>query len=343
MKDFTAHQLRFVAEVTQPLVMPDFPGSALRGALFRALIAQFCANQPVLEHGGCPVCPLLSACPVAYLAATLDPQSDRGENVPRPFTIEPPLQVDETPARPTADRPTPTVFDTGACFEFGLTMFARALQLFPYVVLAVQRMGQTGLGIKTRANGGQRGRFAVRQIAAANPATGERQVVLQRGSRLVTMPDVPITHAHLAALPAPPPGATVRVTFLTPTRLKSDGDWLTTVPPFRVLLHRHLDRLAALADTYAATPLDPDLRYALVGRAGDVTTVADATRWVHLEGYSSRQGQRTSTSGLLGHVDYRADNWAPFWPWLKWAEITHLGKNIVKGHGSVRVTPLPAA
>ena len=337
MHAFTAHRLRFVAEVTRPIVVQDFPGSALRGALFRTLIEGFCANRPALDYGGCPVCPLFASCPVAYLAATLDPESDRGENVPRPFTIEPPLPRSDARAGANGAPPS-VVFDAGARFEFGLTMFAHALQLFPYVVIAVQHMGEGGLGMRTGANGWRRGQFAVREIWADNPMTGEGQAVLQRGSNLVTLPDVPITHAQLAELPAPLPGTPVSVRFLTPLRLKHGGQVIHDAPPFRALFQRLMERVSSLAQTFSDTPLDADLRYQLVGLSDSVRTVESRTRWVHLEAYSGRQKGHTSISGIVGHVVYEADDWAPLWPWLKWGEITHVGKNAVKGEGMIRVT-----
>ncbi len=346
MHNFTAHRLMVGAEVGRPLVFQDFPGSALRGALFRALVGQFCANQPILDHGGCLACPLLPACPVAYLAATLNPDADRGENVPRPFTVEPPVMTtDHRP--PTTDHRPPTtpgtfVFEAGTPFAFGLTLYAEALPLFPYIVQAVRRMGEVGLGLKASANSWRRGTFTMREIWADNPISGERQPILQRGSGLVTMPDVPISHAHLAALPPPPPGARVRIAFLTPTRLKHQGQPLRAAPPFRALFQRLMERLASLAQTFSDTPVDPDLRYRLVGLSDAVRLVEDGTRWVHLEGYSGRQQGHTSISGIVGHAVYAADDWATLWPWLKWGEILHVGKNAVKGEGMLSVTPLAA-
>lgn len=88
---------------------------------------------------------------------------------------------------------------------------------------------------------------------------------------------------------------------------------------------------------FSATPLDPDLRYALVGLSDSARLMEARTRWVHMEAYSGRQGGHTSISGVVGRVVYAAEDWAPLWPWLKWAEITHVGKNAVKGEGMVEV------
>ena len=45
-------------------------------------------------------------------------------------------------------------------------MFARALSLFPYVVLSLDRMGRQGLGRPVAENRGRRGEFRVREVVA---------------------------------------------------------------------------------------------------------------------------------------------------------------------------------
>ncbi|MCW5850783.1 MAG: hypothetical protein KIT87_11975 [Anaerolineae bacterium] len=174
------------------------------------------------------------SCPVAYLVATLNPDADRGENVPRPVTIEPPLWLTEDGGRRTEDGEKEvnppsymkehewrggeqqthvrsevrvverwsSVLRPPSVFEFGLTMFARALSLFPYVVLSLERMGQQGLGQRVAANRGRRGAFWVREVVAENPVTGERQAVLTAGDNVVTLPDVPVTHEQVLTCPS---------------------------------------------------------------------------------------------------------------------------------------------
>ena len=134
---FTAHQLRFECEALEPMELYEWQGSGLRGALYRALWGNFCMNRDATE---CAACPLVQTCPVAFLVATLEPNSERGVEVPRPYTLEPPP--------PGTRRQEP-----GQSFSFSLTMFARALNLFPYVILALERMGQSGAwGAPARAS-----------------------------------------------------------------------------------------------------------------------------------------------------------------------------------------------
>jgi len=83
MNNFTAHRLRFVAEVQSAIELNEHQGSAIRGALYHALRSRFCGNREAAE---CAACPLVATCPVATLVSTLKPGSVRGRDVPRPYT-----------------------------------------------------------------------------------------------------------------------------------------------------------------------------------------------------------------------------------------------------------------
>jgi hypothetical protein len=89
MDHFTAHRLLFECEVVTPLRLNERAGSAIRGAFFHALRNGFCAFARDRETQ-CARCALVAACPVAFLAGTLDDKSERGADVPRPYTIQPP-------------------------------------------------------------------------------------------------------------------------------------------------------------------------------------------------------------------------------------------------------------
>ncbi len=61
------------------------PGSALRGALYSALASQYCPDRQTVHLPGHQ-----SVCPVCRLLAAEDPTGERGRDLPRPLTIEPP-------------------------------------------------------------------------------------------------------------------------------------------------------------------------------------------------------------------------------------------------------------
>ncbi|MGC8947286.1 MAG: CRISPR system precrRNA processing endoribonuclease RAMP protein Cas6, partial [Anaerolineae bacterium] len=150
MFSFTAHRLRFITEVQTPVELNEHQGSAIRGALFHALRNRFCMNREVPE---CAACPLATSCPVAFLVSTLDPASDRGRDVPRPFTVQPPLPGSGHPLEQGSHLA--FRYEPGERLEFGLTLYAHALKLFPYVVLAVTELERGGLGRRVQQEDGR--------------------------------------------------------------------------------------------------------------------------------------------------------------------------------------------
>ena len=337
MDHFTAHRLVFECEVVTPLRLNEHTGSAIRGAFYHALWNQFCMNH---DAPACAACPLVATCPVAFLVSTLDDKSERGANVPRPYTIQPPLDGK-------------TDYAPGETLAFGLTMFARALNLFPYVVLAMQRLENGGLGKRVAANDGRRGTFRIRQVWAENPLTGERREVLRRGETMVQVPDVPITNQQISEeanqrrseeakkrmseSASQRIGERGRVTLelLTPTRLVDDGQLVKRMA-FRPFIQRLHGRLKQLSAEYSDTPLDFDLR-TVMAQAEAVRVARDETHWVELESYSTRLNRATPLGGLVGRVIFEGD-FQPFWEWLMWGQFTHVGKDAVKGNGMYRMS-----
>lgn len=335
MDHFTAHRLVFECEVVTPLRLNPHTGSAIRGAFYHALWNQFCMNH---DAPACAVCPLVVTCPVAFLVSTLDPKSDRGANVPRPYTVQPPLshlpQGEGSRAK--------TDYAPGETLTFGLTMYARALNLFPYVVLAIQRLERGGLGKHVAENDGRRGTFRVRRVWAENPLTGEQREVLRQGDNLVQVPDVPITNQQIsesanrrASEWANGQGQQVILELLTPMRLIDHGRLVKRMA-FRPFIQRLHGRLRQLSAEYSDTPLTFDLRQ-VMAQAEAVRVVHDETRWVELESYSTRLRRTTPLGGLMGRVTFEGDL-TPFLAWLTWGQFTHVGRDAVKGNGMYRIS-----
>ena len=339
MENFTAHQLHFTCEVQTPILLNEHQGSAIRGALFQALRNQFCFNK---EAKDCGDCALWATCPICFLVATRNPQSGRGADVPRPYVIESSL---EGKIR----------YQPGETLEFGLTLFAQALNLFPYVVLGSQALERGGLGKRVsesanqqigesanqrrgesgkRRRGGRRGTFAIREIAAVNSLSGERQPVLRRGDTMVSVPDLPITNEQVLALAAQLPRDRITLIFKTPTRI-IEGGKLEHAPAFRPLIQRLHRRLRDLTRQFTNTPWEFDFRQ-VMAQAEAVQVVDDQTRWVELDSYSWRRKASTPMGGFVGQVTFEGDL-APFLPWLVWGEIVHVGKDAVKGNGWYRI------
>jgi hypothetical protein len=321
MHTFTAHRLEITATVTSPIALNEHQGSALRGALFHALYDRFCVNKAARE---CAACPLVQSCPIATLMATWRPDGERGANVPRPYTIEPPLNPSHT-------------YRAGDTLRWGLTLFADALQLIPYIVLGVQALEEEGLGkaLPQPDRTWRRGRLVVDEIAEIHPWTGQRQLLYQRGARIVRTPTLAITAADVASRVATMPKDQFQLSFLTPARL-IDNQRLLHRPLFRPIFQRLLERLSSLSKHFSSTPLENARE--LLGTALDVRVVEDRTRWIELQSYSSRQRRSTPLGGFIGSATFAGDIKHAL-PLLVWGELTHVGKDAVKGNGWYTLHP----
>jgi hypothetical protein len=331
--EFTIHHLRFEVETLTPLMLPAHAGPSIRGALFGALQRHFCpapAAGASAEHK--------ALCPVCWLMATEKPQHRRGRDVPRPYTVEPPMPTAKENGRPQW-------FKAGERFTFGLTLFAQALNLFPYLVVAMPLMGQAGLGIPLEENapsssqqGRRRGQFVLRRIEAVNPLTGQVSPVMGEGQTTVQMPDAPVTAQDVAAasqamLEQMDAGGKVQIDFRTPTRIVEAGR-LAHRPWLGPVFRRLLERLDALRGEFADEP-PVSGREHLLALADEVRLTHDLTRWMEVKSGSRRLGRPTPVSGFAGTAVYQADpdTWQTLLPYLLWGQEMHVGKSATRGNG----------
>lgn len=134
-----------------------------------------------------------------------------------------------------------------------------------------------------------------------------------------------------AAVSAP---GRIRVEFLSPTELKNN-DRIADQPEFPILFGRIRDRISTLRALYGPGPLDIDFR-ALALRAAEVRMTDCALANIENQRRSSRTGQRHSIGGFTGSADYEGDL-AEFFPYLKAAGWTGVGRHTVWGNGEIRL------
>lgn len=319
MNDFTATHFRFEVEALTPLAFDDYTGSALRGALVTALQRNFCPlrDQADTAHQAvCPVCWLLS-------------HEAKPGDTRRPYAIEPLL----------GER---RYFVPGDRFQFGLTLFGQAANLFPYLVLAVPQMGNDGIGRKLEQieqGAWRRGRFVLRAIEEVNPLTRTRRTLMGEGQQMVQTPQNPVTGAQVQAATARSAqrlqanGGQLSLRFLTPTRIVQDGK-LMHQPDFRPLFQRLVERVNELQRTFGQAT-EPLPWQELLALADQVALAEDNTGWWDVQGRSSRLEREQQLGGFIGRATYSAppEVWPPLLPWLIWGMSTHVGKNAVKGSG----------
>jgi len=310
--DLTFSAFRFTLEALDPLHLPLYPGSALRGG-FGYLFKRTVCVQPQVSQ--CDGCLLSGTCAYAYIFETRPPPGSQvlrtHEAVPRPFVIQPPLERQPE-------------YAPGERLEFGLVLVGRAADYLPHFLVVFRELGEAGLGRG-------RGKYALRSVVGVHPLASQEAPVYDGETLLGT--GLTVTAAEVAAWAAGLPTDRLTVRFLTPARLKHGGDFAREAVDFHVLVRALLRRLSSLAYFHGGGQWETD--YAgWVERALAVRTEAMHLSWMEWERRSGRQARRIEMGGVVGSVTYAGDL-APFRPLLALGMLAHVGKGAVFGNGRV--------
>lgn len=313
MHHFSTMHFLFYCEALELIALDAQPGTALRGALYHALVDLFSPNEPI------PGVPLD---PVRALLATEDESNARGRDVPRAFSVEPPSSY--------------TQVGTGRRFSFGVSLFGTADALMPYLFRAVPQMGQQGIGKG-------RGRFKLLQISEFSPLNEAQKVLMHH--RRVVEPRLQITHRGVMEEVGMRRTEDATLRFVTPMRL-IEGGALVHEPKLGPLLRRLIERAQALVELYQPPthPLPARVvwkdEWQRIGSMGDRVDaegcVQDSTRWVNIESYSRARQRSTPIGGFVGQAQWRIQS-PDILAWLLWGQSLHVGKNAAKGDGYFRV------
>lgn len=312
---------RFRFRLQDPLRLPEYAGSLLRGQFGAALRKHAC----ITGAPRCPGCPLQGTCSYPRLFEAPAPAAhalQRFSQIPNPYVIEaPPWGC--------------TTLAAGQTLSFSLVLIGHALDNLARIAAALRHALAQGL---TRQR--SRGELVAIDWECAAPGTnGESdwQSLWRPGQTALA------DHSARLCLPVPPPDpARLSLVFETPLRLQQQGhpvriDALTA----RKLIADLLRRISLLFEFHAGQPgLVPDPR-ALVRHAESLEEER-ALHWQDWSRYSSRQRQAMTLGGALGHW-HLSGELAPLWPWLWLGQWLHVGKNASMGLGRYRLlaSPLP--
>lgn len=314
---------RLTLEAIEPLHLPPYKGSALRGGFGHVFKRMVCVRPwPCGER-----CEGGNDCPYGYIFETKPPADSqalrKNEHVPHPFIIEPPL-----------DRR--TEYQPGEPLIFHLTLIGQAQAYLNYFVITFQELGRVGLG-------SGRGRYRLARVEAAHPLTGATAAAFDESRPDdIVIPQLPVTRTPLRDVTAAEvethaarlPTDEIRLRFLTPTRLVFEQDAVER-PPFHVLARRLLDRVDSLSYFHCGQRWQVD--YRALGKQAEAVEMAEChTRWMQVERYSGRQQERVSLGGFVGDVTYRGAL-APFRSLLLLGSLIHVGKATIFGNGLYRI------
>lgn len=304
----------FTLTAGQPLYLPPFKGSALRGGFGHAFKAMVC------NHNCDKRCQLGNDCAYGYIFETTPPEDAEllrnFDEIPRPFIIEPPLDYQ-------------TEYTPGETLTFQIKLIGHATNFLTYFIMAFRELGRRGLGKS-------RGRFRLSRVEAANPLNGEQTIVFDQAERnRIQLRSLPVTGAAITSYATTLPTDRLTLDFLSPTRLKSQGRWVWEGPPFAVLVRTLLGRTSSLSYFHCGERLEVDFRE-LIDRAAGIKIVQSESRWEDWARVSGRQRQQIKMGGLMGQVTYAGELEA-YLPLLALGELIHVGKGTVFGNGQYRI------
>lgn len=298
----TALRFRFATDT--PPRLPALAGSAWRGAFGRALKQSVC----VIKGTTCPSCLLYRSCAYPYIFETPPLDADKMRRytaVPHPYAVRIEGVV------------------SASAYTVGLTLFGRAERYAPYVIHAVQRAGQSGMG-RTRQP------FHLKEVQQAGGSDlTEWSAIYRPGGALHLLP--PVT----PVIPGRP--ELVRLEIDTPLRLRR-REHLVTPSTFRFsdLFGSLLRRLSMLSYFHTDTPLEADFAR-LVQAAEHIGARDTDLRWQDWTRYSSRQQTTMEMGGLVGSLMLDGSELADFWPYLWLGQWCHAGKATTMGLGRYRL------
>jgi hypothetical protein len=208
-------------------------------------------------------------------------------------------------------------------------LLGRAVECLPYVVFAAGEMARRGLGVA-------RARFELAEVLALDECRAERPIYSAGAQRLAANGAVKslrdFVRARLAQLPDTD---TLKLRFLTPARIRVEGD-LQTGLSFELLARNLLRRVSLLAAVHGCAPIELDFR-ALIALARNVETRASALRWQDWERYSNRQQTKMKLGGFVGQVEYAGEAVREFLPLVVAGELLHVGAGTSFGMGRYEI------
>jgi CRISPR-associated endoribonuclease Cas6 len=356
-------QFGFGLTAKEPLILPAYKGSTLRGGFGYAFKRVVCA----VRDKECPDCLLKERCIYSYVFETPPPSDTKimrkYRSAPHPFVIEPP------PEKRREYKP-------GDKINFSLILIGRAIDYLPYFIYTFDELGRTGIG-KGRA------KYELQDVSCDGTTIYDSSTKTLKSFKTSSLPlssylslrgeaeaillgpqIPPLARGEFEGSENNPPVANLqrsvpplanqissptlekggkggffnkqlKLNFLTPTRILYDGR-LTLNLEFHILIRNLLRRLSLLYYFHCnGDPSEWDFK-GIIEMAKEVKVKESNLRWYDWERYSGRQETRMKMGGFVGEITFDG-NVEPFMPLIKAGEVLHVGKGTGFGLGKYKI------
>jgi hypothetical protein len=321
------HKYRINLKAREPIHLPSYKGSALRGVFGFALKRVVCA----IRNQKCDDCILRLKCVYSSIMET--PISEdhsyhrKYKKAPHPYVIIPPLTRRQ-------------YFKPDELISFDFVLIGKANEYLPYFIYTFTEMGRIGIGK-------DKGKFDVTSVDALS-LNGSGIKIFSGMDNLLKSSENRIDYSSFFNNPPFPPlikggeggfsgeefeGDEITISFETPLRIK-EHDRLSKDIPFNLLIKRLSERAFLLAHFHCGAEMG-DIEGFTKG-SENVQTVKNKLRWIDWERYSTRQQARMKFGGWVGEITYKGE-FQKYLPLLKLGEHIHVGKATTFGLGKYRI------
>ena len=311
------YRFSFIAE--DAVAFPAMAGSAWRGVLGHALKRTVCVTRAPV----CAGCLLQYSCSYPYIFETPPPRASRKmrryRTVPHPYILD------------TRDCDGRSI-GPGQAVTIGLTLVGRGNQHLPYLIHALTRGAEHGIGRG-------RGRLALAEVVQESvdgdgPGVPGERIYAPGEALSAAAPKIPDDLA--------PPLSGASLIFETPLRVKREGRLVAAEAlAFADLFGSLLRRISMLMEFHGEVPLEADFA-ALMALARRVDWGERQFRWREEGRYSSRQKALMRIGGIVGTAALPGDMPATLWPYIQLGQWVHAGHLATMGFGGYRIVVMDA-
>lgn len=296
---------QFHFQVTEPISLPEYAGSTLRGAFGRALRKIACMTK----QADCKGCPLYRSCPYTNIFETpapTDHQLQKFSQVPNGYIIEPPKWGEK-------------IYLKGDKLVFSLVLFGHLIEQLPLIAFAFKRAFEYNVG---------RGKAQLTDIEKISPnSTAIHSILVENNI---------IDHDKKISLPTSlPNNLTIRIE--TPLRLQENGKPLQPQQIHQDRFFIGLAKRLSLLSEFHHHPLHLD--FELLKNQLLKVQAYKQLRWQDWTRYSSRQDQKMKLGGVVGTWEFQNLS-EELTALLYIGQWLHCGKNATFGLGKYKITNL---
>ncbi len=302
---------KFFIEFNSDGVLPKFRGSTIRGAIGYQLKKTVCHTR----KKNCDECIVSQDCIYKTVFEGMPPDDReilrKYPTIPQPFILD---------VSPSDDRN----IKSGDSYCFSMRLFGKAISHLPYIVYSLIEIGKKGLG-KDRIP------FTLKKVVQ-ELQNGDNKELYTRQNSNMTKPETENliyknnTNENY--------DGKLEIEFITPAKYRHKGS-LSSDTSFDILFKTIARRTRIMAYFYGDIHEDI-FDNSILNISEKIKTINDDTHLSQFTRISGRQNRKIKMSGVVGKTVYEG-NFTGLMPFLKAAEVLHVGKNTTFGFGKVNI------